>query len=1112
MGRPGGFFKKLKAKQKRSSSRQQRGTKGASKEDRRRKHNERVELYAAKREAEQLAVVSSSSDDEVSTDSEAGEKQQTASLRKLHRLLGVAGASATSRSRAATAPGTAAAQRQRRRGRGTDGETDETALQHADRVDSDFCDDDSAAARFGVRAQEDRRRRRGPRHETTTTTGHGANGHALRRAAAAGAEADDDVDGEDWRLYLGDASSAGSESGDGASQLDDEEGVEELGEETDDADDVVDTDLLMDLDDDEEDEDDEDEVDFGGDGGAADGDGSSSSVDGGRTGNNNPLFDLDHDSDDEDEDDDGADLFDEAGMLYDAGERGEEDEDDDEEGEEEEREDAFVDDEDADDASSGEDDKRKGEAAASQPSPSSSAAAQERLLLQQFRLSTSTIATLQRYSKAGTSSTAAAAAAPASSVVLTEKDEWMRKYHLDLHGAVDETPLQPVPVPHAAVELLGTSNEPLIARAAQRLETTVDKELGLFFVSPEEYATLHPDNVAVLATAHAQRHLLHAPFDVAAASTPSSSRVQAKPAESWTQCPSYVHPALWEKWVAFRAARQLPTFTVEERGLLDLLQGYADVLDTLHSWQNSASRREVYVLHLLNHWFKARSVVLAHDAMLAKRKEERRRKRQQQQQEQQRRRRQLQRAKAGHVAADDDDEGEKGGGAAETRQTTAGRRGTAKAQRKVAMMATNAAEEGEDEDEEDEELELRDRGFSKTRLCVLCPLRNHAYKLVHTLVSILQADPAACPKLAMFEQDFTEIEEAVDPTFRRRPRDYQRAFEGNIDDSFCVGLRLEPERVHVYAHPLNSDVIICSPLGLRRRLEKNGDVLVSLSSIEVCLLEEAQMLFQQNWMHVTAVLELLNKRPTDTTHGLSDLRRVYAWALEGKSGRHRQTIITTDVCNATMLSTFRTSSVNNSGKLLLQRRADPGVLSRVLVPVRQHFIRFEPSSLASVDDDRFAFFTKQMYEAKLNAMAERDVRIIIFVPSYFDFVRVRNYLHREYRESYVALSEYTSLKQQRKALGQFSDLERPVLLVTERFYYFKRYFVKLAEALVFYSPPMFPEYYASLTNRLVATSPNAFTMTLYCRYDTHELNRLVGTSRMVQLLERDSGVFSFVTS
>ncbi|EPY19722.1 U3 small nucleolar RNA-associated protein 25 [Strigomonas culicis] len=563
-------------------------------------------------------------------------------------------------------------------------------------------------------------------------------------------------------------------------------------------------------------------------------------------------------------------------------------------------------------------------------------------------------------------------------------------------------------------------------------------------------------------TARAQQHLLHAPFDAAAVE----------------ERPPYVHDALWTRWVAFRAAKGRPVFTAEERGLFDLLQGYADVMDCTRGWQRATARREIFVLHLLNHWFKARSVVLAHDRIIDAYRQQRR----------------ARRATAAPGAKE-----KRGGG-----------KGRKQAAADGAAEAAAQSLAGEEDIFDSENYELRDRGFGKTRLFVMLPMRNIALQYVKTIVEVLGADPLACPKLETFVADFSEMEEAVDPTFVRRPPDYQRQFDGNIDDSFRVGLHLEPSRVHLYAHPLNSDIILCSPLGLRRRIERSGDVLVSLSSIEVCLMDEAHVLLMQNWDHAGGRVRAAEQRPR-TTHGLSDLRRVYAWALQGKSGRHRQTILCSDISHATLLGALR-GSLNSSGKVLLQRREEEGAVAKVTGAVRQHFLRFDTTALDRADDDRFDYFTKQVFATKLNTLAERNVRIILFVPSYFDFVRLRNYLYREYRDTFAALSEYSTLKQQRRALGQFSDLERPVLLVTERFYFFKRYFVKLAEVMVFYSPPLFPEFYSGLINRLVASSPNAFALTLYCRYDTHELHRLVGTSRTRQLLERESSMFSFVTA
>lgn len=222
-------------------------------------------------------------------------------------------------------------------------------------------------------------------------------------------------------------------------------------------------------------------------------------------------------------------------------------------------------------------------------------------------------------------------------------------------------------------------------------------------------------------------------------------------------------------------------------------------------------------------------------------------------------------------------------------------------------------------DDAEEEVECRDRGFGKTRILLILPLRNIALRYVATIVNILGLETKRCSKLSQFFSDFSEVEEAMDPSFRRRPLDYRTQFDGNIDDSFCFGLALHPDHLQVYSHVLNSDILICSPLGLRKRMEKNGDCLVALSSIEVCCVDEAHVILMQNWQHLTAVLEDVSKKPRDTTEGLSDLSRVYPWALQQQCASHRQTIFFSNISNAVIASTFR-MGVNNSGKLSSSER------------------------------------------------------------------------------------------------------------------------------------------------------------------------------------------------
>jgi U3 small nucleolar RNA-associated protein 25 len=431
-----------------------------------------------------------------------------------------------------------------------------------------------------------------------------------------------------------------------------------------------------------------------------------------------------------------------------------------------------------------------------------------------------------------------------------------------------------------------------------------------------------------------------------------------------------------------------------------------------------------------------------------------------------------------------------------------------------ARKPSSAKTAKDDEDSDDEDLELRDRGFAKTRLLLVVPMRHQALQYLTIINGVLGSrDRVGRERFAMFSRDFSEIDEVVDPKFKKRQEDYRKQFAGNINDTFCVGASLRASGMSVYTHVLNSDLIVCSPLGLRRRVSKDADVLVSLSSIEVAVIDQASTLMMQNWEHVVELMKLTNKMPSDTTEGLSDLRRVYPWALEGKASEHRQTVAISSIAHATINGFLRVGCHRgNRGFAKMNCDQVPGVLPVITHGIRQHFMRFKCDSLASLDDTRMEYFKNVVFPSQVKPLVDRNVHTILLVPSSFDFFKVRVFLDEQLRGSFAELTEHTSTKKQRKALGQFSSLERPLLVMTERFYFFKRYFVKHAEALVCYSPPLFPHFYAAFVNNLAHESTNATVVCPFTRYDALELQRVLGTARANAVLTRPTDSFIFAST
>ena len=348
--------------------------------------------------------------------------------------------------------------------------------------------------------------------------------------------------------------------------------------------------------------------------------------------------------------------------------------------------------------------------------------------------------------------------------------------------------------------------------------------------------------------------------------------------------------------------------------------------------------------------------------------------------------------------------------------------------------------------------------------------------------------------------------------------------------------------VKLYSDFYKSDIIVASPLGLKILANPTGDGdddddaedvdmegdgkdkqgdLDYLSSIEICLVQNADFLMMQNWDHVNDVLSFLNQQPQKNND--TDFSRVRNYFLDGHAMHWRQLIISSNIIDPSIMSTFTRFATSCSGSVKMRRRVAPedASISSVLLPLRHVFQRVTTSSLERQSDARISYFTKSILPQILRS---KQTHTMVYIPSYFDFCSLRNiFLKRNL--PFVSVTEYSRHTETSRGRARFLQGRKPIMLYTGRCHFFHRHAMKGVKHLIFLGLPEHGQYYADHVNGMSSNSSSSNTddyagdaamatttcscLALFTKYDAHALERLVGTSNCQRMVRSDKSTFMF---
>ncbi|XP_022728923.1 U3 small nucleolar RNA-associated protein 25 isoform X3 [Durio zibethinus] len=410
-----------------------------------------------------------------------------------------------------------------------------------------------------------------------------------------------------------------------------------------------------------------------------------------------------------------------------------------------------------------------------------------------------------------------------------------------------------------------------------------------------------------------------------------------------------------------------------------------------------------------------------------------------------------------------------------------------------------------------------DQGFTRPKVLILLPLRSVAVRLIERLIQLTPATSKVnVEQLDRFYQDFGAEEVEGDeekeeqsknakPHKPPKPSDHQSLFKGDSRDDFMIGIKFTRKTIKLYGDFYSSDIIVASPLELMTKfgkVEKNKELDTDyLSSIEVVIIDHADVISLQNWSFLTSVVEHLNHIPSKQ-HG-TNVMRIRQWYLDGFARFYRQTIILGYYLNPDMNALFNHHCVNYQGKVKSVHEHN-GVLPKVLSQVRQIYERFDANSIADVDDARLEYFAKKVFP-KIKDSEQGG--IMLFASSYFEFVRLRNFLKSQ-NASFCLLGDYTDQRDISRARVWFFEGKRKIMLYTERIHFYRRYKIRGIRNLIIYSLPDRKDFYAEIVNMLEGSDDLACTV-LFSLFDKLRLERIVGSAPAKRMIKSEKGVFVF---
>ena len=267
---------------------------------------------------------------------------------------------------------------------------------------------------------------------------------------------------------------------------------------------------------------------------------------------------------------------------------------------------------------------------------------------------------------------------------------------------------------------------------------------------------------------------------------------------------------------------------------------------------------------------------------------------------------------------------------------------------------------------------------------------------------------------------------------------------------------------------------------------------------------------------------------------MTDFSRVRPYFLSGQAHLWKQFIICSTHSDPMITSCFKRFGTSQCGSIKITRHYDieEASLHAVRLPITRQVFQRVPttSTFMNAGSDRVQYFCKHIWP---EIEKQKQKHTLIFIPSYFDFIMLRNILLQRKEDGialidFVSVTEYSRVTEVSRGRARFLQGRKEVMLYTGRAHYFLRHAIKGVRHLIFLGVPEQASFYSEHVNRLneglpssldgIATNggntandgiQNSTCLTLFTKYDSCALERIVGTTNCSRMVKGDKSTYFF---